>query len=198
MKIRKTAESRGTALERFIADLTSMFFLNDFVYLSPSYMTSAHKRQLTDLMFLLNGECVLVSIKGTDGNEKTTNRLALWAAKKAQQASKNAKTACQRTAKLVVTATKLWGEQRTFPAGSLAPICGLGIVECSQEMFQPIEFTLSSTTKPSAHPIHCLSANDFLNVVNWLGSIWDVFNYLKLRKQVSGLLNGINIERPLV
>lgn len=189
-------EARGETVERLIADLSSMFFMKDFVFRSPSYLTSGSKRQVTDLMFLLGSECILVSVKGTDGSEKAPQRLSLWTDKKARQATKNAKTACQRAAKLEITATNLWGETRVFPAGVLNPICGLGLVECSQEMFKPIRFTLPQTGP--VYPIHCLSANDFLNVVLWLGSIWDVFNYFKLRGQVSHLFRGINEERPLV
>jgi hypothetical protein len=197
-RMKNSAESRGTVIERLIAELASRFFMKDFVFLSPSYVTGRHKRQVTDLMFLLNQECILVSVKGTDGNEKTDARLSLWAAKKAQQASKNVKTACQRAEKLEITATNLWGETRTFPAGTLKPICGLGIVESSQEMFNPIEFTLTHRVDASMCPIHFLSANDFVNVVNWLGSVSDVFSYFKLRQQVSGSFNGINLERPLL
>jgi hypothetical protein len=109
MTAKSQDEPRGTVVERLIAELASMFFMKDFVFLNPSFVTSGEKRQVTDLMFLLNDECVLVSVKGTDGNEKTTERLSLWAAKKAWQASKNAKTACQRVAKLEITATNLWG-----------------------------------------------------------------------------------------
>jgi hypothetical protein len=38
----------------------------------------------------------------------------------------------------------------------------------------------------------------FVNVVNWLGSVWDAFRYFKLREQVSASFCGINLERPLV
>lgn len=198
MTVEHQDEPRGTFVERLIAELASMFFMKDFVFLNPSYVTSGEKRQITDLMFLLNDECVFVSVKGTDGNEKTTERLSLWAAKKARQASKNAKTACQRAAKLEVTATNLWGETRIFPAGTLNPIFGLGVVECSQEMFEPIEFSLKHPVKVLPCPVHFISANDFLNVVMWLGSIRDVFHYFKMRQQIAGLFNGINLERPLL
>src|SRR5438309_1323629 len=97
-------KERGEIVERLIAELSSMFFMKDFVFRSPSYVTSGEKRQVTDLMFLLNHNCILVSVKGTDGNEKTPERLSLWAAKRARQASKNAKTACQRAAKLEIMA----------------------------------------------------------------------------------------------
>lgn len=191
-------ESRGSALERFIADLASFFFLKDFVFLSPCYVSGGNKRQITDLMFVLNHECVLVSIKGSDGNEKAPQRLELWAAKKAFQSGKNAKTACQRAAKVEITATNLWSETRVFPPGVLKPMCGVGIVECSQELFAPIQFSSEYPFSTSQFPIHFLSANDLLNVAMWLGSIRDVFYYLNARRQVTGAMNGINLERPLL
>jgi len=148
-------------------------------------------------MFLLNQNCMMVSVKGTDGRVKRTERLSHWARKKVGEMTKNAKTALQRAAKLEVKATNLWDETRTFRAGTLHPICGLGLVECSQEMFGPITFGVKLPFK-SAWPIHFLSANDFLNVVTLLGSIWDVFRYFELRQQVLNAFDGINQERPLV
>src|SRR5262245_52513622 len=87
----KTCERRGETVERRVAKLSSVFFMKDFIFRSPSYLTSGEERQVTDLMFLLNRDCMLVSVKGTDGQEKTATRLPLWAAKKASQATKNAK-----------------------------------------------------------------------------------------------------------
>lgn len=190
--------SRGAVVELFIAELASRFFMKDFVFLSPTYITRGEKRQITDLMFLLNDECVLVSVKGTDGNDKTEERLPLWVAKKARQATKNAKTACQRAANLEISATNLWGDTARFPAGTLKPVCGLGLIECSQQVFEPIRFPVNRRLQNSPYAVHFLSANDFLNVVTWLGSIRDVFRYLKCRAQVRGFFDGINLERPLV
>lgn len=191
-----TKESRGTALEHLIGELSATFFMKDFVFLNPTYTSNGQKRQVTDLLFLLNQDCMVVSVKGTDGEEKTAERLPLWAMKKSREASKNAKTASQRIAKLEVTATNMWGETRTFPAGMLRPTCSLGIVECSQELFKPIAFDYKP--RSSVCPVHYLSANDFLNVVNWLGGISDVFNYFKIRQQVSHSFNGINQEQPFL
>jgi hypothetical protein len=190
-------KQRGKVVERLIADLSSMFFMKDFVFRNPSYVTSGQEREVTDLMFVLNQDCMIVSVKGTDGRDKTAARLPLWARKKVWEASKNAKTALQRVAKLEIKATNLWDERRTFAAGTLHPICGLALVECSQEKFAPIIFAVKQPAS-SAPPIHFLSANDFLNVVTLLGSIWDVFRYFKLRQNVSHAFDGINQERPLL
>jgi hypothetical protein len=192
-------EQRGEFVERFIADLSSMFFLNDFVFRQPSYMTGGQKREVTDLLLVLNQECILVSVKGTDGEEKTPERFHLWVQKKAGQASTNARVACQRTARLEVSGTNLWGEEKTFPAGSLTPICGIGLVECTQDMIGQIRLdTPPEDAKEGSYPVHTLSINDFLNIAMLLGSIWDVFNYFKRRAQVSHLIPGLNMERPLL
>ena len=190
-------ESRGTALENLIADLSSKFFMRDFVFLNPTYVSNGKKRQLTDLLFVQDRDCLVVSVKGTDGEDKAAERLPLWAKKKSREASKNAKTASQRITKLKSTATNMWGEKRVFPAGTLRPKCGLGIVECSQEVFAPISFDLNAP-ECSVCPIHYISANDFVNVVQWLGGIFDVFRYFDTRRQVSHLFNGINQEQPLL
>lgn len=89
-------------------------------------------------------------------------------------------------------------ETREFAAGALKPICGLGVVECSQEPFEPIEFEMKHSFTTSPYPVHFLSANDFLNVIQWLGSIWNVFSNFRARKPVVGQCNGINLERPLL
>lgn len=188
-------ESRGKVLERMIAEMSSRFFMRDFVF-KPYYVTAGEERELTDLMLVLNQECIPISVKGTEGEEKSPERLSLWLTKKVRQASKNAKTAGQRLANVEVLGTNLWGERHVFPAGTLSPLCGIALVECSQEFFKPIRFDVRQPV--SSLPIHFLSLNDFLNLVLWLGSIWNVFNYFRLRKQVASSLDCINHERALL
>jgi hypothetical protein len=107
--------------------------------------------------------------------------------------------ACQRANRVAISGINLWKETRLFPAGSLAPICGIGLVECSQEIFTPIPLPkLLNPSSVHSYPVHVLSINDFLNLAMLLGSIWDVFNYFKQRATVAHLLPGLNLERPLV
>jgi hypothetical protein len=192
-------QRRGEFVERFIGDLSSLFFLNDFVFRKPSYITARQKREVTDLLLVLNQECILLSIKGSDGQEKTHERFHLWVQKKARETSKNARVACQRTARLEISGINLWGEEKTFPAGSLTPICGIGLVECAQNMFGEIDLNaLRKEDNAGRYPVHTLSVNDFLNIAMLLGSIWDVFNYFKRRDEVSHLVPGLNRERALL
>src|SRR5262249_34309378 len=103
------------------------------------------------------------------------------------------------TARLEISGINLWGEEKTFPARSLTPICGIGLVECSQDIFGEIPLNLAQDNATAgSYPVHTLSINDFLNLAMLLGSIWDLFNYFKLRNAVAHLLPGLNMERPLL
>lgn len=123
--------SRGRLLEQLTAQFSSLFFMKDFVLLHPTYLSSGSRRELTDLLLVLNNRCIVISLKGTDGRIKTTERLARWLAKKAFEGSTNAKVAVQRLSRVDITAENLWGEQRHFPARSLKPECGVVLLECS-------------------------------------------------------------------
>ncbi len=164
--------------------------------MNPWYESGNQHRELADLLLILNDACIVLSVKGTDGTPKSNERLRLWLSKKTWDGSKAAKTAAQRLARVNIAAKNLWDEERTFPAGSLKPVCGIALLECSQEPYKPIEF--APRQPKSGMPIHFLSLNDFLNVVTLLGSIWDVFHYFEQRQTVLETFTGINQERPIL
>lgn len=186
---------RGRTLEELIGKFTSRFFMKDFVWWDVKYHSGGKPKQHpADLLLVLDRECVVVSVKGTDGKTKAPDRLKLWLAGKVWDGSKSAKTGIQRLKKLPFEARNLWNETRDFPADGLVPICGICLVECTQEPFSSIDFQMRQPD--SEIPIHVLSVNDLLNVVFSLGSIWDVFDYLKRRASICSTFSGINQERP--
>lgn len=184
---------RGLMLERFIGNFSSQFFMKDFVYINVKFMSQRQlKSHPADLLFVLGDECIVVSVKGTDGEPKTEEKLKLWLKKKCWDGSQAAKVGIQRL-NIPFTAENLWGERRDFAAGRLTARCGLCVLECSQEPFKEIEFDV---TQPDFHlPIHVLSANDLLNTTLWLGSVWDVFQYFDKRAVIRNTFSGINRER---
>lgn len=170
--------------------------MKDFVFLNPKYSSANLTKELADLLLVLDKECIVVSLKGTDATLKEDQQLRRWLTKKTWEGSKAAKTAIQRMARVSFSGKSLWGEERKFAPGSLTVRCGIALLECSQEPFKTIEFDIK---QPKAQvPIHFLSLNDFLNVVNWLGSIWDVFNYFSKRAEIIHTFNGVNQERPVL
>ncbi|MGA2629802.1 MAG: hypothetical protein ABSG54_06255 [Terriglobia bacterium] len=186
---------RGRALEKLIGEFSSRFFMKDFVWWDVKYISGGKPKQHpADVLLVLNRECIVVSVKGTDGETKAPGRLKLWLEGKVWDGSKSVKTGMQRVKNVPFQARNLWYETRDFPADMLIPICGICLIECTQEPFSPIEFQMR---QPDCEvPIHVLSINDFLNVVHWLGSICDVFDYFKRRASIRSTFSGINQERP--
>ncbi len=180
-------------VEQFIGNFSSQFFMKDFVYINVKFMSGGQlKSHPADLLFVLGDECIVVSVKGTDGEPKTEAKLKLWLKKKCWDGSQAAKVGIQRL-NIPFSAENLWGERREFPAGSLKARCGICVLECSQEPFKEIEFEI--TQPESSLPIHVLSANDLLNTTLWLGSVWDVFQYFDKRAAIRNTFSGINGER---
>jgi len=109
------------------------------------------KSHPADLLFVLGDECIVVSIKGTDGEPKSEERLNLWLKKKCWACSQATKVGIQRL-NIPFSAANLWGERRDFPAGSLKPRCGIAVLECSQEPFKEIDFEISQPECAAAYP----------------------------------------------
>ena len=188
-----TGHVRGPLVERFIGDFSSQFFMKDFVYMNVKFMSGEQlKSHPADLLFVLDDECIVVSVKGTDGAPKSDEKLKLWLKKKTWDGSQAAKVGIQRL-KIPFSAENLWGERRDFAAGSLKARCGICVLECSQEPFKAIDYEIHQPACPL--PIHVLSANDLLNATLWLGSVWDVFQYFEKRGNILGTFTGINSER---
>ena len=143
-------------------------------------------------MFVLGDECIVVSVKGTDGEPRSDEKLKLWLKKKTWDGSQAAKVGIQRL-RIPFSAENLWGERRDFAAGSLKARCGICVLEYPQEPLKTIDFEISQPE--CALPIHVLSANDLLNTTLWLGSVWDVFQYFDKRADIRSMFTGINSER---
>jgi hypothetical protein len=184
---------RGLMVERFIGNFSSQFFMKDFVYINVKYTSGGQlKSHPADLLFVLDDECIVVSVKGTDGEPKSEERLELWLKKKTWDGSQAAKVGIQRL-QIPFSAENLSGERRDFQPGSLKARCGICVLECSQEPFKAIDFEISQPE--CTVPIHVLSANDLLNATLWLGSVWDVFQYFDKRATIRSSFTGINSER---
>jgi hypothetical protein len=184
---------RGLFVERFIGNFSSQLFMKDLVYINAKYTSGGQlKSHPADLLFVLDDECIVVSVKGTDGGQKSEEKLKLWLKKKTWDGSQAAKVGIQRL-RIPFSAENLWSERKDFQPGSLKARCGICVLECSQEPFKAIDFEISQPE--CAVPIHILSANDLLNATLWLGSVWDVFQYFDKRATIRTSFTGINGER---
>ena len=142
-------------VEQFIGSFSSQFYMRDFVYINIKYTSGGQlKSHPADLIFVLDDECIVVSVKGTDGQPKSEEKLKLWLKKKTWDGSQAAKVGIQRL-QIPFTAENLWGERKDFAAGSLRARCGICVLECSQEPFGEIDFEISQPD--CSVPIHVLS-----------------------------------------
>ena len=67
-----TGAERGPLVERFIGEFGAQFFMKDFVYMNVKFMSGNRlKSHPSDLLFVLGDECIVVSVKGTDGKRKS-------------------------------------------------------------------------------------------------------------------------------
>jgi len=187
---------RGRIIEKIIASFTSHFFMKDFVFLNPEYQKDGLTKELADVLLVLDSKCIVLSVKGTDGIPKSDLKLKSWLTKKTLAGSKQAKGGLDNFKKVSFAGCNLWEEFKKFDPDDLKPICGIVLLECTQKPFGSIEFKIHQLN--SEIPIHCLSLNDFLNVVKWLGSIWDIFNYFSKRSHVLDAFTGINQEIPFL
>jgi len=187
---------QGHFLEQIIASFSSRFFMKDFVLLNPKYFRAGHEKELADLLLVLNDTCIVISVKGTNEKPKSETKLKSWLTKRTLEGSKQAKGGFNWLSKVSFKAQDLWGETKEFEPNSLRPLCGIVLLECSQQPFGSIEF---NRQQPQSNiPLHFLSLNDFLNVINCLGSIWDVFDYFSKRADIRHIFTGINQEQPVL
>src|SRR5258708_21075705 len=87
---------RGPLVERIMGKFSSQLFMKDFVYMNNKFMSGDQfKSHPADLIFVLGDECIVVSVKGTDGEPKSDEKLALWLKKKTSDGSQAAKVGIQ-------------------------------------------------------------------------------------------------------
>ena len=176
------SEARGSTVEGVINEFCKRSFLHDFLFLRPTRVNDGE--ELTDLLVVLDAQCLCIQIKAS-GQEfsRSGQRLANWAVKRLRDAGRQAAGAIRKLAAAEVSATHPWRGNVEFKAGDLAPVSGIALVE-----YIGPPFALRAATKHRSStgiPIHYFSLNDFLNLVDLLGTFADLVEYLRQRAQAS-------------
>ncbi len=191
-----TSKQRGSAIEELTEQFCQKPFLQDFLFLRPK-MVSGHK-ELTDLLAILEGKCLCIEIKASgQGSSRSGQRLMKWATKRFVEAGRKAAGATRRLVTSDIAALHPWRGNVIYHVGDLIPICGIALVEYSGS-----PFTLTSGIKHQTSngvPIHYFSLNDFLNLVDLLGTLPDTIEYLRQRASIADdARNIIGKERDLI
>ncbi len=189
------SKQRGPVMEELTNEFCKRSFLQDFLFLRPELVST--NRELADLLAILDDKCLCIQIKARGSDSSLSGRcLADWAMKQLTIAGRQAAGAIRKVTTSEVSATHPWRGNVSFYAGDLIPVCGVALVEY---FGQP--FVLAPKVKhwtPKRIPIHYFSLNDFLNLVDILGTLPDVIEYIRQRCSISDDLRArIGNERGL-
>ncbi|MFC1969174.1 hypothetical protein ACFLVF_01625 [Chloroflexota bacterium] len=189
------SEQRGPAFEELIDQFCERSFLKDFLFLRPKRV--GVNRELTDLMAILDDKCLCIQIKARGSDSPPSGkRLISWATKQLIKAGRQAKGAIRKVKTSEISAVHPWRGNVVFPSGGLVPVCGVVLVEY---LGPPFKLTLEMHQQNSEGcPMHYFSLNDFLNIVDLLGTLPDIIEYLRQRAEISHDIRSIIVsERDL-
>jgi hypothetical protein len=176
------SKQRGSAFEELTDEFCKRSFLQDFLFLRPERVSI--RKELADLLAILDDKCLCIQIKARGSDSPTWGqRHDNWAMKQFNKAGRQAAGAIREVVTSGVSATHSWRGNVVFHAGELIPVCGIALVEY---LGQP--FVLTPEVKhqtPKGIPIHYFSLNDFLNLVDILGTLPDIIEYLRQRALIS-------------
>lgn len=189
------SKQRGSAIEELTDEFCKRSFLQDFLFLRPGRVSI--RKELADLLAILDDKCLCIQIKAR-GNDSPTwgQRYTNWPMKQFVKAGRQAAGSIRKMATSEVLAFNSWRGNVVFHAGDLIPVCGIALVE-----YLGPPFVLTTEVKhqtPKGIPIHYFSLNDFLNLVDILGTLPDIIEYLRQRALVSDAVKcRIRNERDL-
>jgi hypothetical protein len=189
------SKQRGQVIEELTNEFCKRSFLQDFLFLRPKMVSS--NRELADLLAILDDKCLCIQIKACGSGTSPLGRcLVDWAMKQLARAGRQAAGAIRKVTTSEVSATHPWRGNVILYAGDLIPVCGVALVEY---FGQPFVLTPKvNHWTPKGIPIHYFSLNDFLNLVDILGTLPDVIEYIRQRSSISDdLRSRIGSEREL-
>lgn len=193
-----TSKQRGSTVEDLTEQFCKKSFLQDFLYLRPKRVTGSKELELTDLLVVLEGRCLCIQIKASGkSSPRSGQRLIKWAGKRLVKAGHQTAGATRKIMTSVISTNHLWQGNVVFHVGDLLPICGIAAVEYLGPPFV-LTFGIKHQTSERV-PIQYFSLNDFLNLIDLLGALPDIFKYLQQRALISDDVRSmIGKERDLI
>jgi hypothetical protein len=176
------SKQRGSTVEELTNEFCKRSFLQDFLFLRPERVSI--RKELADLLAILDDKCLCIQIKAR-GNDPPAwwQRHDNWAMKQFVKAGRKAAGSVREMATSEVLAIHSWRGSVVFHAGDLNPVCGIALVEYLGQPFVLIPEIKHQTLE--GIPIHYFSLNDFLNLVDILGTLPDIVEYLRQRTLIS-------------
>lgn len=188
---------RGAQFEEIADGFITQRLLRDFIYLRPRVSLSRGYRELSDLLIVLEGNCIPIQLK-VEGRDQTRSgdELASWVLKEAVAAGRQVSGAIRTIGGLKITVCHPTQGDVHFPPGTLTPTHGLAVMEyLGSPLTMP---SYARHTSPSGVPIHYFTLNDLFNIVELSGSLPDFLKYLDQRRHLSIQIRSLlGAERDL-
>ena len=145
--------SRGSRLEDALDSLLVHRTLRDFLYLRPSKVVGGLRKEICDLLIVLDGFGIPIQLKGQgSSNSRQGEQLRRWSMKHAFTAGNQTSGACRTLSTTTVESDHPTQGKVVFEPGTLVPLHGLAVVEYTGSAFKMDEGPKHQD--PNGTPIH--------------------------------------------
>jgi|SRR6185295_1741562 len=176
--------------EKIVEGLSSRPLTAECVFHSPKYIDRGKQKEVCDLLLVLRGSAILVSLKSQAVlPSRTGDKLVRWINKSAMSAMKQARGALATIAHKPFWCRHSRRGQVDFNPGSIRVV---HVVVLTEVLGEVVELPNATPLVAGDIPVTYLSTNDFLNLVNELRAFPDIIAYLDARTTLS---NGDLRER---
>jgi hypothetical protein len=196
MNLQRAKTDIGRQGEIFITELSAQTLFFDFIHERPTYQKeNGPKREICDLLAVLDGQALPIQIKTQSPNAlRTNNTEARWFRNKIKKASRQVSGSLRIIETNEIRAVNRIRDIIHFPQGSLSSRHGIALFDIIKgEQSIPDEVTHST---PNNQTIHYFSFLDFLNLLKHLRTFPDLIYYLDQRAQLAPHLKpALNKEK---
>ena len=166
--------------ENFVDSFSSRPLTAECVFHSPQYIDRGKQKEVCDLLFILRGNAILVSMKSQDNpSSRTGDKLRRWTIKNSTRALNQAKGALNTLGR-----ERFWCDHSRRGRVDFEPssIRVAHIVVLTEVLGDTVDLPNDLPLLLGDVPVTYLSVNDFLNLINELRAFPDITEYLDARR----------------
>jgi hypothetical protein len=166
--------------EKFVDSFASRPLTAECVFHSPQYLDKGKQKEVCDILFILRGNAILVSMKSQDDpSSRTGDKLRRWTIKNSANALNQARGALN-----TIAHKRFWCQHSRRGRVDFEPnsIQVAHIVVLTEVLGDAVDLPTELPLLLGDIPVTYLSVNDFLNLINELRAFPDIRAYLDARR----------------
>lgn len=191
-----TDKQRTDLVEEFIESFAGVPLTAECVHRSPQYLDKSGQEEVCDLLIVLRGQAILISMKSqADPTSRTGNKLTRWTIKNAKKALGQGKGAIRN-----MNTNRFWclhpRRGRVDFEPSTLKINHL--IVTTEILGERVEVPDSFDLSVDGIPVSYLAVNDLCNLIHELRTFPDLDHYLSARQILPAKTRrSVGDERPL-